>query len=145
MKNLLWIGVAVMLLTGCEKNGDNTEFRHLDREVDNNVSIVFNDTMDIKQGDCFYDPLRKTAICFDSVLTDSRCPVNVVCVWAGEATARFAFREQGEAPQFVEFRLHTDVIINNYQLSFIDLFPYPHTENPIAPKDYRARIVLRRK
>jgi len=106
----------------------------------------FNDTIDLAYGHCLNDYQKKSSICFDKVVTDSRCPVNVVCVWAGEAVARFSFKSYYNNPISVD--LHTgakDIIINGYKFSFLDLFPYPHTEHPVQPGDYIARIVIKQK
>src|SRR5215510_4293224 len=33
---------------------------------------------------------------FDSVISDSRCPVNATCIWQGTAVAKFSLTKNGE-------------------------------------------------
>jgi hypothetical protein len=103
-----------------------------------------NDTIDLATGQCLKNNQKKISICFDRVITDSRCPVDVVCVWAGEAIARFTLRSDNHNP--ISFELHSgtkDTVINGFRFSFLDLLPYPHTEHPVQPEDYKARIIVR--
>lgn len=103
----------------------------------------FNDTINLPYGRCLNDNQKKSSICFDKVVTDSRCPVNVVCVWAGEAIARFTFRSGNNIPISVDLNTGTkDTVISGYKFSFHDLFPYPHTEHQVQPEDYIARIII---
>jgi hypothetical protein len=70
--------------------------------------------------------------------------VNVVCIWAGEAIARFEVTNNGHDPEFINLRAGTiDTVIHSYKFSFVDLQPYPHTERPIQPGDYTARVIIR--
>lgn len=73
-------------------------------------------------------------ICFDSVITDSRCPEGSECVWSGTAVVKVTFHEGGNQHQF---RLALmgypgigypyDTSINNYRIVFTELQPYPQT------------------
>ena len=107
--------------------------------------LTLNDTIDLTYKDCIYDSEFQTYICFDSVLTDSRCPNGVVCVWAGNAAARFKFDKLNTNPFFSDLYTHTGTIINGYEIYFLDLFPYPTLGIQIKPEDYKARIVIKRK
>src|SRR6266704_216034 len=44
----------------------------------------------------------RTELGFQRVTADSRCPRNVVCVWAGAAAVRLWLLERGEDSTFVE-------------------------------------------
>jgi hypothetical protein len=106
--------------------------------------LTFNDTIYLGYGECISDFGKRNAICFDTVLTDSRCPENLVCVWAGEATVRFKFETCGKESSLVDLYTGTnDTIINGYKFSFIDLLPYPNTENQTSLEDYKAKIILK--
>jgi hypothetical protein len=105
----------------------------------------FNDTIDLPHGHCLNDYQNESSVCFDKVVTDSRCPVNVVCVWAGEAIAGFTFRSGNNIPVSVDLQTGTkDTVINGYNFSFPDLLPYPQTEHQVQPADYIARIIIKK-
>jgi hypothetical protein len=108
--------------------------------------FCFNDTIDLGYGDCLNDYEMNNTICFDSVITDSRCPENVVCVWAGEAIARFKIYIDQSSPITLDLYTGTiDTTINEYKLSFIDLLPYPNTEIERRFEDYKAKIIIKQK
>jgi len=106
--------------------------------------LAFNTRTDLSYGDCIYSPDKNSFICFDSVLTDSRCPVDVYCFWAGEAIARFEFVKCNGDKISSDLRVGTlDSIIGDYKFSFIDLLPYPGMENHGGQKDYVAKILVK--
>ena len=78
-------------------------------------------------------------LCFNAVVTDSRCPANAVCVWQGAATATFSFTKNGDTHRFdlSTITMHPnytkDTVIAGYKIEFINLLPYPGTFTPPAP------------
>lgn len=77
-------------------------------------------------------------ICLDSVLQDSRCPLNAVCIWQGIAIAKFSFIKNSSAypvtlATFQFGNYSTDTILSGYKIKFINLSPYPGTFTPPAP------------
>ncbi|MET0462460.1 MAG: hypothetical protein ABW007_04885 [Chitinophagaceae bacterium] len=68
-------------------------------------------------------------ISFDEVVSDSRCPANSLCTWAGIAIARFTLRKgQKELPFMLSIMPgypKQDTIINGYVIELSDLKPYP--------------------
>jgi len=106
--------------------------------------LKFNDTVELAYKDCFYDRGSQSYICLDTVLTDSRCPTGVVCIWAGEATARFKIEKYDSNPIYLDIKEGTkDAVAGGYKFSFIKLLPYPSYGNPIKPEEYTARIVIK--
>jgi hypothetical protein len=113
-------------------------------DYQNYTDLKFYDTLVLAYKDCFYDRDGQSYICFDTVLTDSRCPIEVECVWAGEAIARFKIEKSDSSPVFID--LHegvNDTVISGYKFSFIKLLPYPSYGNQTRPEDYKARIVIK--
>lgn len=113
---------------------------------DNYQDFLYNDTIYLEYGDCLDDPESQTNFCFDSILTDSRCPENVVCIWGGEAIAGFSLKNNQN--NTINFDLHVgtiDTTINDYKFSFFNLLPYPHTEIQTKLEDYRAKIIIKHK
>ena len=83
---------------------------------------------------------------FRSVEGDSRCPIDAVCVWAGDAEIALKI-EQGS--QAAVAALHTmlepkKTEWNGYTVSLVSVLPAPRAASPIDPKDYRAQLVVTR-
>lgn len=87
MKNkLFWslmILPAIILFASCSKAGT---------EPGDEIVVALHDCSQ-KTSDPY--------ICFDSLLTDSRCPTGVECVWQGTALIKVTFSERGNSHQFV--------------------------------------------
>lgn len=110
-----------------------------------NSDFAYNETIELAYGKCLNDLEGHGSICFDSVLSDSRCPLNATCVWAGEAVVRFKFTRNNDNPIFVDLRTGTrDTVVNGYKFSFIELLPYPYTGRTIKIEDYKARIIIKK-
>ena len=76
----------------------------------------------------------------DSVLSDSRCPPKVQCIWAGNAQIALAFKYLSAS---IFFKLDThlnrkDTIIENYQISLLEL---SQKGNPPYKAKFRIRAV----
>ena len=80
------------------------------------------------------------------VTSDSRCPIDVVCVWSGDAEVAVKL-EQGSHAAFAS--LHTSVDPkktewNGYTISLVSLAPSKRSTEEIDPADYRARLLVSR-
>ena len=88
---------------------------------------------------------KKFVIHFVSVNDDSRCPTQLLCVWAGEAGISISINDD---KNLIPLRLDSTSTISvnqdNYHLKFEKLDPYP-TALPTNPADYKATLFLRRK
>lgn len=81
---------------------------------------------------------------FTGVVTDSRCPVDVTCVWEGEALLAFLLDEGGVA-QAISVPFGSDAtaaVLGSFRVSVIELLPRPSSGSPITPDAYRATIVV---
>ena len=84
-------------------------------------------------------------VCLDSVLNDSRCPSNSICVWQGLATARFSVRENNKAHTITlatrNFGFYRrDTIVEGFRIEFINLGPQRKDETPVNYNDYIAEL-----
>jgi hypothetical protein len=140
MKRSYIIFAAVALLFSCEKGSNIQTFDNMDITSD----FVLNNSVIIASGDCAGDSKTHTYICFDSVVGDSRCPLGVECIWAGNAEVRFKFSEADQKPKFFNLNtlgsFTTDTIINGYKFTLVSLNPYPAINKVILPGDYKAEI-----
>jgi hypothetical protein len=84
---------------------------------------------------------------FSGVVSDSRCPVDVVCVWAGEAL--LAFELSGENAAVARLVAvgpggEASAVLGFYRLTVLELEPEPQSTAPTPPGSYEATIVLDR-
>ena len=83
----------------------------------------------------------KLTLCFDSLIADSRCPANVVCIWQGTAVAKFSLRKNNEPTSFTLATINMspnyrkDTTIMGYKIEFVNLSPYPGTVPDPIPND----------
>jgi hypothetical protein len=79
---------------------------------------------------------------FTEVTSDSRCPSNAQCVWAGEATVLFTVG----GSEKVSLRLgepgaaSATAMVRGRQLTLVALKPYPVAGQTISRSDYLATI-----
>jgi len=90
---------------------------------------------------------NQATICFDSLLTDSRCPANAVCGTIGYAAVKFSLTTNGETNPFKLSTLDMpglfpgDTIIAGYKIEFMHLEPYPGTvQGPIPDNARKAQL-----
>ena len=81
---------------------------------------------------------------FDSVISDSRCPIGVQCIQAGEALLALALNDPlvdpqpGDGPEFTLGA--TPRIKYGFKLTATEVTPLRRVNEEIAKKDYRATI-----
>lgn len=104
----------------------------------------------IKQISCIKK--KGAQLILKEVLSDSRCPQGVTCIWAGEATVVISAFKNGmliedktiviSSKKEEENKLWfaTNLPSDKQNLKEISLFPYPKKEVKIAPKDYYINI-----
>lgn len=84
-------------------------------------------------------------VTFDEVSADSRCPMGVLCVWAGDAIVRV--RLAPPVGSHVERELHTQLDGSEtsylaYAIKLVALAPYPRSDRRIPPNDYAATLIV---
>lgn len=83
------------------------------------------------------------SITFEAVVDDSRCPADVVCIQAGDATVAVLLQGNGTSTR-QELKI-SDVnqrrtTHGNYQIEARELQPYPISTNPTNPSAYRLTL-----
>ena len=108
------------------------------------TDIPLGRSFDLRAGTsaALQDGLKVT---FNSVQSDSRCPMDAICVWAGDAIVKVALSQSGGSA--ADRDLHT--VTNGSQASYLSyviklvtLAPYPRSDRPIRPEDYVATLVV---
>lgn len=84
---------------------------------------------------------------FNEVANDSRCPSDVVCVWAGDAEARFTVGVNCDACRAPEYllSLHTTLEPKSgeamgYRVILLRVLPEPRSTSVILPGAYSAWV-----
>lgn len=88
------------------------------------------------------DDLR---IKFDTVRSDSRCPMDALCVRAGEAVIAVTLSLAGEAAIGRELQTVPDksrTTYTRFTITLSSLAPYPRSDRQIQPNDYLATFVV---
>ena len=89
----------------------------------------------------------KLRIRFVTVESDSRCPSDVTCVWAGNAAVRLQLGSgrgsktvtlnTSKSPSFVG-----ETEYQGYKVKLVELSPYPRSDRKIGPRDYAATLLV---
>ena len=81
---------------------------------------------------------------FDNVRSDSRCPIDVVCIRAGEAIiAVTLMRGTGnEEKELQTVPAQSQFSYSKYVVKLTELQPYPRASQPTKPEDYIATFVV---
>jgi hypothetical protein len=104
-------------------------------------------------GQTFSLPLGQTAsvkgtdvrLTFKDVRTDSRCPVDVQCVWAGEAKIGVLISQKGMADETKVLSLtpaESQATTGNLRIRFVGLAPVPRQADAGTARAYVAQLVV---
>jgi hypothetical protein len=91
------------------------------------------------------DGLRLT---FDRVRADSRCPLDALCIQAGEAIVVLTLAQSAGAPVEQELRTtpaFSEAAYLSYVIKLVALVPYPRSAQQIRPEDYVATLTVDRR
>jgi hypothetical protein len=127
---------ASLAIAACSSNPTTTEPVVYSRaEVADSINIRVGRTI-IVDG---------TRIRFDVVESDSRCPMDVVCVWAGDAVARFVVEQSGAPSSAVTLQLHATLQPKSgsalgFRIELLTLQPYPRASTGTKPDEYIASV-----
>ena len=82
-----------------------------------------------------------------AITEDSRCPVDVVCVWAGQITAAFV-AENTDGRFDLEITLGplttAEAVVNGYRVTLLEVNPRPVSTIQISPQEYGVTVVVER-
>jgi hypothetical protein len=124
-------GSIFLVLFSCRKN---PELRTSSSVSWKNCTLVDDKTDDVK-------------VCLDSLIGDSRCPLEVVCIWQGTAIAKFSVtvNDHQQPVTLSTFKLPgfpSDTILMGYKIEFVDLLPYPDINKSHDISEYRAELKI---
>lgn len=104
-------------------------------------------------GTPFTLPVGKTAvlkgniarITFNRVTDDSRCPLDVQCVWAGDARIEVTVERSGAPAETTVISVtppNNEVTAGGLRLRLVGLAPAPKQSEPSASRAYVAQLVV---
>jgi hypothetical protein len=82
---------------------------------------------------------------FVGVVEDSRCPVDVQCIWAGNGRVELEVRVNGGAPASIllnTFDGASEAVVDNYRIRLVELLPAPVSTEPPANRNYRVTLLV---
>jgi hypothetical protein len=85
---------------------------------------------------------------FDRVTEDSRCPLDAICVRAGEAIVVLTLSQSNAAEAQRELRTTpalSEASYLSYVIKLVALLPYPRSTQQIRPEDYVATLTVDRR
>lgn len=108
-------------------------------------SPVLGNPVTLKPGERATFQADRLQVRFDRVVSDSRCPKNAQCVWAGEAVIRLTVTLPDKSTKAVDVKTSlTDAgtTVGAFLISVNDLTPLPTVEGPVREADYRVTLVV---
>jgi hypothetical protein len=128
--------VSALLLAGCGGSGDS-ERDPLSRspELGQEFVLAYGDSIRIEE----------LFLRFTAVSDDSRCPINGICTWEGNARIMVSAM-RGDNIAVLELNTHPDRQIvqffAGYTIELRDLQPYPFAPLQIHLATYKATLVV---
>lgn len=88
---------------------------------------------------------NETLITFEKVPADSRCPMDVICVWAGDGEVILKIQKDGIEKLH---SLHTyltprAIQVDRYYIELKSLQPYPKSNEQIRKENYQIELVIK--
>lgn len=125
-----WVVVVAFALTLAQCGGGPTS-----------PSAPLNEEFEVAPGETVHIEDTTQGIRFVGVISDSRCPTDVVCIQAGDAIVRIQILPSAGGESF---DLHTadglPVTDGRVTVTLVRLNPLPVTTRTIAPEEYRATL-----
>ena len=84
-------------------------------------------------------------ITFNKVTEDSRCPVDVTCVWAGDAKIELTIARTSAPADVRVVSLtppNSEVTVGDLRIRFVSLAPAARQSEPPASRAYMAHLVV---
>lgn len=125
------IPAALLLVTAC---------------VEPSTQVPLDQDFEIAVGQTVAIAGTTRTVRFEAVPEDSRCPIDAVCVWAGNARVSLRVTETGSDSSIA---LNTgseprSVTLGNLRLELRALLPAPRAATPTPPDTYRATLRVTR-
>jgi hypothetical protein len=131
LKISIWLLLITVVVTACKKEADTYSKTIVSG---NSITIQLKETLQDRTG---YVRLRMDAV------SDSRCPVNALCVWAGNGAVTFTLFVNGN-PSILTLNTSLEpkaISSQGYKVTLLELLPYPGSVNYNADNYYASVMV----
>lgn len=141
VQSILSVIVFAVLVISCKSQKNELSF-----DSNNLKQRQLGDTITLQKGDTAMFGQQHFKIIFTKMISDSRCPKGVVCIWAGDAQGEFKFISNSTSETFdlstggQPTATHS-IIIEGYTIKLVDYLPYPDISQKIPPIP-SAKIVV---
>ena len=110
------------------------------------VCTRLGEEFNLRVGETAYIADTRLSIRLNAVPEDSRCPRDVVCVWAGNARVSLSLRDFSNVDAVdVNSTIEPRTVTRwGYTVQLVDVQPVPISGQPIAAQDYVVRLVVTR-
>ncbi len=117
------------------------------------VKAALGERFTLQPGKTAFIPEARILIFFAQVTNDSRCPVDVTCIRAGDATVELSV--SSSIPGVLAPALQLKLVVGaenpsaatgqayGYAITALGLAPAPRSTQPIAQQDYMVTLVAR--
>lgn len=130
--------VAAIGLAGCGANGGSQQ----------PASVPLGKEFRIQEGQTVIVASENLQITLVSVVEDSRCPSDVQCIQAGQATIRLKLSPSTDMEMAVSLTLggsgqaQSSASVGHYSIELRGLDPYPKTTVQVRPGDVVATLIV---
>lgn len=78
------------------------------------------------------------------ILEDSRCPLDVTCIWAGVLSVSVKLQDKNNLDDVAHavLNLTNEAFFNGKTITIKSVEPLPYSDVQISPKDYKFEFVL---
>ena len=149
MKKLLIIACAFAFLSGCKQEDIMASGAHFGEEI----KLVSGNSLQVSPKGTQTKPTEAVSVVIEGI-SDSRCPKDVTCVWAGKVDVSLILTSadnqkanvslclgQCDNTAFKERDTKTVVLGGlNYKVTLLQVNPYPDKQNNTTPKHVILQI-----
>lgn len=138
MKKMILFSIGMIFLytyTGCQDEVLLPNYNTIDVTQDSpkDAKLKFGESVLLN---------NEMLITFISVGADSRCPIDAVCVWAGDAEIKLKIKKGGLEKDVV---LHTGLsprsfVVDGYEIILTDVLPLRKVNDNIKPDQYSIQL-----
>src|SRR5262245_8270561 len=135
----IFVGLSVLYMAGCGMNGPTAP-----------RNVALGDEFQLAPSQSAVVGDTGLTLTFERVRSDSRCAVDVQCVWEGDAA--LAFQAEQPSQNSAALELHTttsgggqrEAHYGEFLITLTALSPQPHSRQSIPADDYRATVRVTR-
>jgi len=102
-------------------------------------AATLNAPIQLEPGQSAVFDAENLAVKFVGIDSDSRCPSDVACLWAGEVVVRLAVRKDRRTRELA-IKGNQNLPLEGFVVSVLEVLPPPKSTQRIAPADYRVTL-----